>query len=817
MGPSGSGKTTLLNALSNRNAVGGGQNIHVSGYVKVDGQIVPPSFFYSKSVSFVPQDTCLFSELTPRESIRFATACLLPSLTQKQIEKRVNQTITELNLQKCADTQIGNEMFRGVSGGERKRVSIGVSIVAQPSILFLDEPTTGLDTETASMVIRSIQGLSLKAPGGFLAAHQENKELTENSNPHAIDVSSKPNDRIVIMTLHQPSSEIWHMIDHLVLLVAGHIVYNGPAKTAMDYFVAIGFRRPLHTNPADYFLDILQGTEEDDDDPIPEADRTLTAAIEHRPGASPASVVSSATSAASAQNSVVSSVQSALSAVTSSQTTTNTVLPGGYTNAAAANKRIRVKFLATRWKQYERAQKLTGGQLSGRAKRAQIRQLMEQYKDKRSLTTHRKLNPNRPAPTWDDDDDDLNEPESEYDPDDSELDPIERRRSMADASHPDWQAIAQMEEENPLPYWTRTIHELKLLSRRSWTTFKRTKLMVPMKIAQICLTAILIICLFAPLDKNQVSVLDRSGAMYLNIIVQMFATVLSIVMTFPEERGVFLHEQASRMYSVTNYFVSKLLIDVPILFITIFLFSLFVYFPLAFQASGFGGFFLVLFLVAMCGHGIGLIVASCVASPPIAALLAPLCIAPFILFSHIALPGDPNATIVPILRPFQWLSPFWWGLDALMVLEFRGLRLSCDNDEIYEVPSPSGSQWLCRFIKGEEVLDFYGISYNAFGPSVGQLFVLAFLFVATAGALLKVLSMRVASSVPMSPPPKALLAAEARARMALEHQQQQQLQHQQQPQLQHQHAPQRELEDRSGPADERHAPGRRHRERRERV
>lgn len=129
MGPSGSGKTTLLNALSNRTALGGGQQIRCSGIVKVDGQQVDPTFFYSKSVAFVPQDTCLFSELTPRESIRFSTACLLPSLTPEQVEKRVRQTLSELNLQKCADTQIGNEMFRGVSGGERKRcVRSGASV-----------------------------------------------------------------------------------------------------------------------------------------------------------------------------------------------------------------------------------------------------------------------------------------------------------------------------------------------------------------------------------------------------------------------------------------------------------------------------------------------------------------------------------------------------------------------------------------------------------------------------------------------------------------------------------------------------------------
>jgi ABC-type multidrug transport system ATPase subunit len=121
MGPSGSGKTTFLNAVSNRMAIGGSSGVKCSGAVRVDGQVVEPEFFYSKSVSFVPQDTCLFAELTPREAIRFSTTLIFPTLNPEAVETRVTKTIAAMGLQKCADTQVGNEMFRGVSGGERKR------------------------------------------------------------------------------------------------------------------------------------------------------------------------------------------------------------------------------------------------------------------------------------------------------------------------------------------------------------------------------------------------------------------------------------------------------------------------------------------------------------------------------------------------------------------------------------------------------------------------------------------------------------------------------------------------------------------------
>jgi len=282
-----------------------------------------------------------------------------------------------------------------------------------------------------------------------------------------------------------------------------------------------------------------------------------------------------------------------------------------------------------------------------------------------------------------------------------------------------------------------------------------------MKLVQIFITAVLIIGLFSPFGFDQISVLNRTGCMYLVIIVQIFATVLSVVMLFPAERGVYLNEQAQRLYSVSSYFVSKLIIDLPILTLTIFGFCLLVYFPVGFQSdfARFLRFFFVLEGVAICGHAMGLIVAACVASPAIAALLAPMAIAPFILFSHIAIPGDPDAKIIGILRPFQIFSPFWWGLDALAVTEFAGLKLHCTDDQVYAVPSVEhGLLYMCRFVLGEEVLMSYSIHLGAFAPSLVYLFLIATMHVVMSGVLLKVLSLRVAKCVPMEPPQAAVSA-----------------------------------------------------------
>ena len=92
--------------------------------------------------------------LTVRENLAFSAALRLPkSVTAKQRKTRVTGVIRELGLEGCADSKVGTEMIRGVSGGERKRTNIGMELIIKPTVLFLDEPTTGLDASTANAVM----------------------------------------------------------------------------------------------------------------------------------------------------------------------------------------------------------------------------------------------------------------------------------------------------------------------------------------------------------------------------------------------------------------------------------------------------------------------------------------------------------------------------------------------------------------------------------------------------------------------------------------------------------------------------------------
>lgn len=128
---------------------------------------------------------------------------LISKMSKEEISKVVENTIIEMGLEECADNQIGNWHLRGISSGEKKRLSIGLEILTQPHVLFLDEPTAGLDSASAFYVI---QALSHIACG----------------------------DKIVICSIHQPSSEIFYLFDDLLLLSGGETVYFGEAKTALE-------------------------------------------------------------------------------------------------------------------------------------------------------------------------------------------------------------------------------------------------------------------------------------------------------------------------------------------------------------------------------------------------------------------------------------------------------------------------------------------------------------------------------------------------------------------------------------------------------
>ncbi|KXS21830.1 P-loop containing nucleoside triphosphate hydrolase protein [Gonapodya prolifera JEL478] len=223
LGGSGAGKTTLLNALSGRLP----PSIHLSGSVLVNGA-KRDRRRWKREVAYVEQEDLLLPTLTVRETLTFAAEMRLPDAdyTPAQKAERVETLLNSLGLAEIANTKVGDSMKGGISGGQRKRLSIACEMVADPKTIFLDEPTSGLDAFTA-----------------FTLAEQLKKLANEG--------------KTVLATLHMPRETIVEMFDKLILMSQGEIVWVGHVREAMEWFASLGFPTPKNTNPADHFLDII--------------------------------------------------------------------------------------------------------------------------------------------------------------------------------------------------------------------------------------------------------------------------------------------------------------------------------------------------------------------------------------------------------------------------------------------------------------------------------------------------------------------------------------------------------------------------------
>ncbi|PNH11011.1 ATP-binding cassette sub-family G member 2 [Tetrabaena socialis] len=227
MGPSGSGKTTLLDLLAGRKTSG-----KVAGELLFSG--VRPSREYQKR--YCGYFDTLLPILTVREMLRYTSELKRPlsePLASKQAA--VEALINSLGLARCADVRIGSPSARGISGGQAKRTNIAIALITNPRVLFLDEPTTGLDSDTANEVMKAVQAL---ARSGVT----------------------------VVATIHSPTAFCLSLFDSLMMLVGGRVVYFGPQdQHAVQYFQVCGPFLEQHpdgfagpgSNSAEYLVDII--------------------------------------------------------------------------------------------------------------------------------------------------------------------------------------------------------------------------------------------------------------------------------------------------------------------------------------------------------------------------------------------------------------------------------------------------------------------------------------------------------------------------------------------------------------------------------
>ncbi|TYG37145.1 hypothetical protein ES288_D13G118600v1 [Gossypium darwinii] len=225
LGASGSGKSTLIDALANRIS-----KQSLKGSITLNGEVLDSDVLKVIS-AYVMQDDLLFPMLTVEETLMFSAEFRLPRSVSKSKKKaRVQGLIDQLGLRNAGKTVIGDEGHRGVSGGERRRVSIGIDIIHDPILLFLDEPTSGLDSASALMVVKVLQRI---AEGGS----------------------------IVIMSIHQPSSRILGLIDRLIILSQGRTLYSGSPSNLPQFFSDFGHPIPNNENPSEFALDLIRELE----------------------------------------------------------------------------------------------------------------------------------------------------------------------------------------------------------------------------------------------------------------------------------------------------------------------------------------------------------------------------------------------------------------------------------------------------------------------------------------------------------------------------------------------------------------------------
>ena len=222
MGPSGCGKTTLLDMLADK------KTSAYSGEVFLNG--LPRDKLFRRLTAYVPQSDTLPAYLTVGEALMFVHRLRVEGdLTNAERDGAVSECLSVLGIDGIKDELIGDEHRRGISGGQKRRLTLARGLVGGSQIVFADEPTSGLSSTDAETVVRAMRVASLRLGVVF------------------------------VTVIHQPREEVAKLFDRLLLLTScpGRMVYNGPFDQAAAYFAKAGHPVPQRCNPADYYLDII--------------------------------------------------------------------------------------------------------------------------------------------------------------------------------------------------------------------------------------------------------------------------------------------------------------------------------------------------------------------------------------------------------------------------------------------------------------------------------------------------------------------------------------------------------------------------------
>ncbi|XP_024945590.1 protein SNQ2-like [Cephus cinctus] len=232
LGGSGAGKTSLMTALAFRTAPG----IIAHGDILVNGRLVDSSYMRQHS-SFMHQEDIFIGTMTVMEHLTFMARMKLDRrIKSSEVRQRIDSLLREVGLSCKRNTRIGSGGAddKVLSGGEKKRLAFATEMLTDPKILFLDEPTTGLDAHSASVLVSRLTSFASR-------------------------------NRTVLCTIHQPSSATFDSFQRIILMADGRIAFSGTSSQAVNFFASQGYECPRSYNPADFLVATLAIAPRDED------------------------------------------------------------------------------------------------------------------------------------------------------------------------------------------------------------------------------------------------------------------------------------------------------------------------------------------------------------------------------------------------------------------------------------------------------------------------------------------------------------------------------------------------------------------------
>jgi len=223
MGPSGSGKSTILSAITG--SIKSNSKMSLSGRRYVNDLLLTGDS--SLPCAFVQQEVNFFPYMQVRETLDFRAELKLGRIMSKRArDELIDELLETLSLTKSANTTVGNAKVKGLSGGERKRLSIACEMISTPNLIILDEPTSGLDSSQAEQIIKTLRDLA-------------------------------DSGKTIITVIHQPSQKLLSMFDDLLLVSEGRQMYFGPVREVRSYFDKLGFKCPQETGTAEHIIECI--------------------------------------------------------------------------------------------------------------------------------------------------------------------------------------------------------------------------------------------------------------------------------------------------------------------------------------------------------------------------------------------------------------------------------------------------------------------------------------------------------------------------------------------------------------------------------